>query len=307
MLRNDYNVLTSRAQRTIVTTSGDNGGDTMLYVQYMRVQKLSENTITGRIELLLRLRNAIPVETLFEATPSMLANFQNRFAHLSPNSVAIYTSHIKTFFAWALAQGHISEDPAVGLPTPRLGKGKPHPTRQEDLTTILSCARGYLRTAYVLAAFAGLRCAEICSLQGRDITREGDGLPIAIVHGKGNKERYVPILAPVMAEIGYGRGWAITNRDGAPLNAKTLSIRSSKFLHELGVPTTLHSMRHFFATNTLRITQDPLLVRDLLGHEDLTTTQIYMESNLNGVHDRMAGVADLADRFIRPTPLRSVG
>lgn len=274
------------------------------FIAYMRNKKLSEITIHDRLEFLRRLRKYLGNECLLSATPNTLAEFQSTYAHLRPASVDIYTRHVRAFYHWARRTSLILVDPAEDLPLPRIPKPVPHPTSFDDLRVILACAPKQLRTAYVLAAFAGLRCGEICRLTWRDITRDS-GVPIALIHGKGGKERYVPLLAPVVAEIGFGRTWVLTN-NGVAMRSRLLSVHSTRFLQEIGIATTLHSMRATFATHTLRITKDPLLVRDLLGHDDLKTTQIYTLTDMNDVHGRLAEFAQLADGIIGPRQLAAV-
>lgn len=293
------NLLTFASHRN--TLPVNYGGDMQKYLQHMRALKLSDDTIQARLEILVRLHDHLPVR-LMDATPEMLIAFQSTYSHLAPASVDIYTRHVKALYAWAKRHGFIDTDPAEDLPIPHLRKGRPHPTTLADLTTILACSRGTLHIAYVLAAFAGLRANEICQLQGRDINRES-GQAIALIHGKGGKERHIPFIPPVVTAIGYDRGWIITHDDGRPWRSNHLSAQSSKFIHDLGIQTTLHSMRHFFATNTMRLTHDPMFVRDLLGHESLSTTEIYMQSTLDGAHDRLAPVTRLAEGLLYP-PLR---
>lgn len=280
-----------------------NGGHMQKYVQHMRNMKMSEITIEDRIEVLTRLRDRLLVP-LLEATEEHLTAYQATYSHLAPASVDIYTRHIKAYFAWASSADLISRDPAAGLILPILRRGLPHPTQLNDLRTILACARGHIHAAYVLAAFAGLRCGEICRLQGRDISHDS-GAPIALIHGKGGKQRRVPILPPVMAEIGYGRGWIIT-KGRAPVTPRMLSIDSSRFLHELGIDTTLHSMRGTFATQVGRMTKDPTFVMKLLGHESLNTTMIYMGVDMTDAHVRLTEFAALASGFIDPPHLSVV-
>jgi len=77
---------------------------------------------------------------------------------------------------------------------------------------------------------------------------------------------------------------------------------SKHLLHGLGVETTLHSMRHFFGTEAVRLSHDILLVRDILGHASVDTTQIYTKS-LGDAHVQLAG---LGDGLLRPQRLRAV-
>jgi len=268
------------------------------YVTEMRVANYSPVTIADRVELLGRLARFID-KPLLDATPDDLAAFQAQFVHLAPATINIYSRHVKAFYDWAVKRGHLSVSPAAELVIPRVNKGRPHPTTPEDLQTVFACTqRGPLRTAYVLAAFAGLRRAEICGLHRRDLDLAPPA-PTALVHGKGRKERIVPLLPPVIGELGSGaRGWLVAHPDGRPYIPDRLSTESGRHLQRIGVATTLHSMRHAFATYAARMTKDPLFVRDLLGHESVATTEIYMDSDMEAAHARLSGVAAQAERLL---------
>jgi integrase/recombinase XerC len=210
--------------------------------------------------------------------------------------VDIYTRHIKAFYRWAYERGLIQEDPAVELGVPHIGHAKPHPTRLEDLTVIFACTSGPLRDAYLLAAFAGLRCGEICRLQGQDLDLTEPAT--ALVHGKGGKDRTIPLLPAVVAELRAAprRGWLVTLENGKPYQPKRLSSDSSRHLHELGLATTL----------AFQATRDPLFVRDLLGHESVATTEVYTASSLADAHQRLSGLSDQAASMLRPRHLAAV-
>ena len=219
----------------------------------------------------------------------------------------VYTRHCKALYAWALERGYIEHDPAAALATPHLGHGKPHPTRVEDLATVFACTTGALRTAYTLAAFAGLRCGEVCRLRGEDIDYTSPAT--AFIHGKGRKDRTVPLLPAVVDELHAcpRRGWVITLESGLPYRPNRLSVDSSNYLlHELGIATTLHSMRAAFATLAFQATRDPLFVRDLLGHESVPTTEVYTASSLADAHQRLSGLSDQAASMLRPRRLAAV-
>lgn len=287
------------------TSPGDNfasslGGEMQQFITYMKTAKMSDATITKRVEIVERLRAylaTMDVE-LFAATGDLLIAWQAAHAHLAPASLHIYTRHVTAFYRWANRAGHIPTDPSTALVLPILRKTVPHPTTFDDLRTIFACVTGRLRRAYVLASFAGLRCGEICRFHSGDISY--DAQPTVLIHGKAGKERRIPLLPPVMDEIGYARGWIVTTRADRPCLPHQISGESTRFLQGLGMPTTLHSMRAAFATNAARLTHDPLLVRDLLGHESVKTTEIYMDSSLVGAHERLAGFTDLAASVLRP-------
>lgn len=276
----------------------ENSTALIMYVTAMRTIKRSPNTIEKRLEVLNRLAVFLDEQPLLEATTAQLYEFQSRMNHLAAASIDIYTRHLKAFYGWANDQGLIPSDPAAKLGLPTVRRGLPHPTPAADLKLILHCAPTNLRLAYVLAAFAGLRCGEVTRL--RYVDCDMDQQPAtALIHGKGGKQRRVPLLDPVVRELNTGRrGFVVLTKSDVPFSPHALSCQSSKFLTELGMTTTLHSMRHFYATTAGRITRDPLLIRDLLGHSSVATTEIYMESDLAGIHHRLTDFADVMNSVL---------
>lgn len=275
----------------------------------MEIAKYSPVTIGDRIEVVERFRRWLD-KPLLEATGEDLRAYQATFSHLAPASVDIYTRHLKAFYQWAHKRRLIAEDPSTDMILPRLPKGLPHPTSHEDLRVIFACTDGPLRLAYVLAAFAGLRRGEICRLHRRDL-QLGQREPVALVHGKGGKDRKVPLLAPVVMEIersGLAHGWVVHLSGGRAYPPERLSADSTHLLrHRLGLSTTLHSMRGTFATSAGRRTRDPMFVRDLLGHSSVATTEIYVQTSMRDAHERLAGVASEAwDMLGMGTQLRAV-
>lgn len=252
----------------------------------MMTIKRSPVTIHKRMELLNRLADHLGDIQLLAATLANLYAFQVSINHLAPASLDIYTRHIRAFYSWARTQGLIDADPAAALGLPKVNRGVPHPTLADDLRMIFRCAPANLRLAYVLAAFTGLRCGEITRLRYQDLDLDSPS-PTAIIQGKGGRQRTVPLFSPVVHELRNGhRGWVIT-RSGKPFTPPGLSTVSSKYLASIGIDTTLHSMRHYYATMAVRITKDPLLVRDLLGHVSVQTTEIYMQNDTQRAHRQL--------------------
>jgi integrase len=266
---------------------------------HMRTAKMSPETIKKRLEILRRLEAVLEYDDyspkpLIEATPDDLAAFQGTFADLAPASMDIYTRHVMAFYAWAVKFGHIETDPCSRLVSVRVRKGLPHPTSASDVRLIFACTRRPLRTAYVLAAYGGLRCGEVCRLRWEELNLAG-AVPSAFVHGKGGKERVVPLLPAVVDELQQigpaPKGYVLLTASGRPYQPSRLSVASSKHLRELHVASTLHSLRHYYATAAYQATRDILLVRDLIGHESVGTTQIYTRSSLDGAHARLDALA----------------
>lgn len=181
----------------------------------MRIAKMSPVTIGNRLELLARLCRHIEPTAILDATPDDLRSFQAQFRHRAPATIDIYTRHAQAFYRWAAVRGIIATDPSVDLIRPKVPKGRPHPIRPDDLKVLFACTFGALRIVFVLAVFAGLRRSEICRLQRRDIDIDGR-VGTALIHGKGGKERVVPLLAPVVTELHqYGlprRGYVVLDQ-----------------------------------------------------------------------------------------------
>lgn len=270
------------------------------FMRDMRTRKLSVYTIDKRVELVERLRAYLKQRTpplaLLDADVNALRDFQSTFAHRAPATIDIYTRHAQAFYRWAAQRDIIGADPAAGLIRPRVPKGRPHPIRLGDVEILFACTTGVLRIVFALAVFAGLRRGEICRLQRRDIDIDGR-VGTALIHGKGGKERIVPLIEPVVAELrrhGLPRhGYVVLDR-GRPYDPETLTVHCYRHLQGLGLETTLHSGRHTFGTQTGRKTKDPMLVRMLMGHESLDTTLIYMEADMSDAHERLSSFSDLA-------------
>jgi integrase len=277
------------------------------FIQHMNIAKLSPATVDRRVELLTRLATFL-ADPLTAATAPRLIQFQATFAHLAPASVNIYTRHVIAFYRWAARTGLVEADPSVALTVPRLRRGLPHPADDDTIRLILATSTGGLRKAFVLAAFAGLRAGEITRLEGQHMALAGSA-PTALIFGKGGKQRRVPLLAPVVSELRAGglprRGWIVTTPAGDPYTPNRLSVAAHHHLKAIGADTTLHSLRHSFATNVISITRDPMLVRDLLGHASVATSEIYMQTSLEGVHQRLDRLAEITVRVTRPQ-LRAV-
>lgn len=283
------------------------GGVVDQFISDMRIAKYSPATIKSRVEAIERLRLFLADTPLIQATPDELRAYQDSYAHNAPATVDVYTRHVQAFFQWAARRGFVPADPTLGMTRTRVRKGKPHPVSFDDLRVIFAATSGFLRTVYILATFAGLRRGEICRLEARDIYDLRGDTPRALVHGKGGKDRTVPLIEPVAAELRSAprRGFVVTDA-GRPLQPERLSIQSHYHLHGLGFETTLHSMRHTFATESVRITKDLLLVRDLLGHESVATTEIYAESDVTRAHAQLAELGTAARQVLAGRRLHAV-
>lgn len=132
-----------------------------------------------------------------------------------------------------------------------------------------------MRAWLTLAAFGGLRCAEIATLD-----RAGLSPSAMRIKGKGGHERIVPLhpqVVEALAACSLARSGPVFRRDGGtPFTPKEISRRSALFFEALGYPgVTLHQLRHNFGTRTYRYSRNLRATQELLGHADPATTAGY--------------------------------
>lgn len=243
-----------------------------------RRRNLRPGTITQKRLALRRLDTAVHPTPLLEVSHDQLVAFLDRLDQ--PESRATETSHLRTFYRWALIEGLVGVDPAARLVRPRVPRRLPRPMPTNDLAVALDTAPERVRPWLVLAAYAGLRACEISGLRACDLMWDND-LPLLVVdQGKGGHARAVP-MGPVVAEelAGLPRaGWLFPRRDGRPGPAPPhlVSKLANQHLRGLGITHTLHTLRHWFATETLRANGGDLReTQELLGHQSPVSTAIY--------------------------------
>lgn len=212
---------------------------------------------------------------------------------LAPASIRRNVSSIRTYFRFLLADGLVVRDPSERLETPKRWRSLPDVLSVEEINQLLAAPsfdepmtfrdRALLELAYG----AGLRVSEWVTLAVRDVLFE-EGL--VRVFGKGSKERLVPIgraavgaVAIYLRELrprlerGEGKGILILNARGRPLTRmgawKILRHHVEKA--QITKHVSPHTLRHSFATHLLEGGADLRAVQEMLGHADISTTQIY--------------------------------
>lgn len=232
---------------------------------------LSDNTVEDRGKVLRRIDAELPMG-LVEATVDELADWlagPSDHRRWSPQTKATYYGHIVGFFRWACnpARPLLDWDPSIGLARPKVPKGIPHPCADEELVAIIDRTPAMWSRLATLAAYAGLRCCELASIDRRDITDDR-----LIVRGKGGKERAIP-TSPRIWEVvePLPRGLIAGGMD-----ADQVSRVGIRMIRRAGVDrVTLHWLRHWFASTLLDQGVDIRVVQELLGHESVATTAIY--------------------------------
>ena len=205
-----------------------------------------------------------------------------------------YRSSARAFFSYLHRAGIVASNPAAGLPAIKPESPMPRPT--PDYAWQEACCSCDSRVAVMLrlAGEAGLRRAEVAQVHTHDLQ---DG-PSLLVHGKGAKERVIPISEDLAALIRRGAachtpgapraGWLFPGETDGHLNPKRVGALVSAVLPD---GWTMHTLRHRFATRAYRATRNLRAVQVLLGHESIATTQRYLAVDDDEVRAAMLGAA----------------
>ncbi len=226
---------------------------------------------------------------------------------LSGATIRRNISAVHTWFSFLAAEGLVDRDPSDRLETPKRWRTLPEVLSVEEVVRLLEAPKVEDKLAWrdrallELGYGAGLRVSELCNLALTDLLI-GDGLVRAF--GKGQKERLVPIGRAVVSSLsvylhtirptldrGASRGRVILNARGTPLSRIGAWGIVKKYAKLAGITkrVTPHTLRHSFATHLLEGGADLRAVQEMLGHADLSTTQIYTHVDrdyLRTVHHR---------------------
>jgi integrase/recombinase XerC len=220
------------------------------------------------------------------------------------STIARRLASIRSWCRFLCRQGTLSANPAMGLRGPRQDRRLPHFVSREDMTRLLEAPpagtpaglrdRAILETLYS----AGLRVSELTGLDVGDVEL-GDG--VAMVRGKGRKERLALLGPPAVAAIerwlperqnlagarADSQPALFLNRRGTRLSSRSVGRLLEKYLKQAGLDprTSPHTLRHSFATHLLDAGADIRGVQELLGHRSLATTQIYTHVSTQRLRD----------------------
>lgn len=275
------------------------GMDNLLdqFINYIRVERgLSNNTVEAYSRDLLlffqflKERELSPVKVSQDDLREYVSTLGTG---LSARSVARNISAIKTFFRFLVSEGKIKSSPARLLETPRLSMRLPGPLSQQEVERLLSqpdsnSPKGQRDHAMFEILYAtGLRVSELVNLKISNINLEAGYIRTV---GKGSKERIVPIgdkaIEAVKEYLSIGRFQVIKGRNspyiflnprGRPMTRQGFWKIIKKYGKEAGIKQNItpHSIRHSFATHLLEAGADLRSVQVMLGHADISTTQIY--------------------------------
>jgi integrase/recombinase XerD len=291
------------------------------YLAYIQVEKgLSPNSLEGYRRDLLRLvgwaeARAKPVEVLTrEDLRGWIAQLSRE--GLAPSTVSRAVSAARGLFRFLMLDGHIKSHPAEDLSTPQRGAHLPRFLTEEEMERLLlapdvQTSEGLRDRAMLEVMYAtGLRVSELISLKLADLDLDGGTI---VCHGKGSKERRIPIGKSatrwleryIAARARSGKGASarlFLSSAGAQLTRQTAWAMIKRHAAHASLSNiSPHTLRHSFATHLLQRGADSRSVQALLGHSDISTTQIYthitdrhMRDTYDRCHPRAHGSAATA-------------
>jgi integrase/recombinase XerD len=271
------------------------------YQMYLKIERgLSKNTIdsyTKDLEKLCLFLNSFAIEsTPISIESQIIKQFIYEVAKkVNPRSQARIISGLRSFFDYLVFEGYRNTNPTDLLETPKIGLKLPDTLSQNEIDKLIAAIdlshpqgernRTILETIYS----CGLRVSEAITLKISDLFFEEGFIRVL---GKGNKERYVPIhlkaqkyivsyQTEIRSNIQSKKGFEDTlflNRRGSGLTRQMIFI----ILKDLAIKIDLkkkispHTLRHSFATHLLQNGADLRAIQLMLGHESITTTEVYV-------------------------------
>ena len=228
---------------------------------------------------------------------SFLENLQSNA--YSSATMARKIATLRSFFKWAERTGIAPLNPMTAIRTPKQGKRLPKAITMDQIEQLMIAPsdrdvlgmrdRAMLETMYS----TGIRVSELVDLNGDDLDDSGEALR---VRGKGKRERIVPVGSHALAAIKRYTGlvatdprfsplWAngnagkplFMNKHGGRLSSRSVRRKLDKYLKQAGMDPKIspHTLRHSFATHMLENGADLRSVQEILGHQSLSTTQVY--------------------------------
>lgn len=269
------------------------------FVSFLKIEKgLAENSIfayQNDVEKLKDFAEANKLEVDQIALHHLNAFIKELYElGLSARTQARILSGVKQFFRFLLLEGELKKDPSELLEMPRIGKKLPEVMTIEEVDTLLatidlSTPEGHRNKAMLETLYScGLRVSELVNLKYEDIFFDEGFIRVI---GKGNKQRLVPVSPSVAKEIDLyeaatrnhmnikqgNESFVFLNRRGAKLTRVMIFTIIKNLVEKAGIQKNIspHTFRHSFATHLLEGGANLRAIQEMLGHESITTTEIY--------------------------------
>jgi len=271
------------------------------YSHYLKIERgLSSHTIQNYIRDVKKLISFIDKKkitcTPIEINEDLIQQFIYEIAkEISPRSQARIISGLRSFFDYLIFENYRASNPTDLIETPKIGVKLPDTLSEQEINRLISAIdlskvegernRAMLETMYS----CGLRVSELIDLKISDLFFEEGFIKIV---GKGNKERFVPIhssaqnyimlyINEIRSHLSIKKGFQDTlflNRRGKSLSRQMIFmiLKALAIKINLNKKISPHTFRHSFATHLLKNGADLRAIQQMLGHESITTTEVYV-------------------------------
>ncbi len=271
------------------------------FKHYLKIERgLSENTIQNYQRDVYKLKHYLSAAQSDASPASIEKEMISQFVYelgktVSPRSQARIISGLNSFFSYLVFENYRSENPMELIESPKLGRKLPDTLSVEEINELINAIdlskpegernRAMLETLYG----CGLRVSELITLRISDLFFEEDFIKVT---GKGDKQRFVPISPLNKKYINLYRHHVrvhqkiqkgfedilFLNRRGKGLSRAMIFTIIRQLSDKIGLKKVIspHTFRHSFATHLLENGADLRAIQQMLGHESITTTEIYM-------------------------------
>ena len=280
------------------------------FLRYLKVERqlspLTQSNYARQLQALVALAQEMKIHYWAQLDPAQVRALaaRSRRAGLQPASLALRLSALRSFLDWQVSQGMLAANPAKGIATPRAARHLPKNIDVDEINQLLDIDlndplavrdRAMLEVMYG----AGLRLSELVNIDCSHLDLEAGEV---WVMGKGSKERRVPVGRTAVIWLQHWLALRdlfapdddalFLSSQGRRISARNVQKRFAEWGVKQGVASHIHphKLRHSFATHLLESSGDLRAVQELLGHANLTTTQIY--THLDFQH--LASVYDAA-------------
>lgn len=277
------------------------------YQNYLKIERgLSKNSISNYVLDLQKLVGFLDAHDVHENPIKISRETVQQFVYevaksLNPRSQARIISGLKGFFNYLIFEDYRPDNPMDLIETPKIGRKLPDTLSVDDINDLISAIdlskpegernRAILETLYG----CGLRVSELVNLKLSDLYFDEGFIKVT---GKGNKQRFVPISDINIKYIELYRNeirvhlpiqkehedFVFLNRRGKQLTRAMIFTVIKRLAEKIGLKKNIspHTFRHSFATHLLENGADLRAIQQMLGHESITTTEVYM--HINRVH-----------------------
>ncbi|MCK0162005.1 site-specific tyrosine recombinase XerD [Allomuricauda sp. F6463D] len=274
------------------------------YKNYLKIERgLSQNSISNYSLDLQKLASYLEEHSITENPISIKQDTVQQFIYdiakmVNPRTQARIISGLKGFFNYLVFEDYREDNPMDLIETPKIGRKLPDTLSEEEINSLINAIdlskpegernRAILETLYG----CGLRVSELITLKLSDLYFDEDFIKVT---GKGNKQRFVPISDVNQKYINIYRkqvrvhlpiqkeheDYVFLNRRGKQLTRAMIFTITKRLAEKISLKKNIspHTFRHSFATHLLENGADLRAIQQMLGHESITTTEVYMHVN----------------------------